>query len=123
MAVSRNASPSPRSNFGEGYFQTTATNFGPIATTRPPFCVILRADSEKHIPDIELIKNCKNAFKRKPKWFSKASFQKKLFNRFLQTITVQKINLQTAPSKKKYTHNNRASDVRRFWKLVIKIYA
>ena len=25
-----------------------------IATTRPPFCVILRADSEKHSPDADL---------------------------------------------------------------------
>ena len=34
----------------------------PIATTRPPFCVILRAESEKHTPEVDLQKNRKTHF-------------------------------------------------------------
>ena len=39
------------------------TKIDPIATIRPPFCVILRADSEKHTPDADFY------LKRKKKHF------------------------------------------------------
>ena len=53
-----------------------------IETTRPPFCVILRAESEKRTPNGDFYEKSKNAFFRHPQYqfpirkFSKIDFSK-----------------------------------------------
>ncbi len=39
--------------------RTKISKIDQIGTTRPPFCVILRADSEKRIPGVDLYEKCK----------------------------------------------------------------